>query len=185
MNGDASFLSSPAAKIIAVLMISPVAWLLIRELRKVPAKLHVLMLTAFIDMMGLLMILPLLPFYATELAGEGRTISIFGLPPWHIGIGTISAMLVTSFTIAMLASAPFWGRVSDRWGRRPALLVALGASAVAYIIFGFASSLWVLFISRIVQGLGGGTVGVIQAYVADTTEPENRARSLGWLSAAT
>jgi MFS family permease len=87
--------------------------------------------------------------------------------------------------VAQLVSAPLWGRLSDRWGRRPALLIALGASAVAYIIFGFANSLLLLFLSRIVQGAGGGTVGVIQAYVADATAPENRAKSLGWLSAAT
>ncbi len=82
-------------------------------------------------------------------------------------------------------SAPVWGRFSDRFGRRPALLVALGASAIAYVIFGFANSLAMLFISRIVQGAGGGTVGVIQAYVADSVEPDQRARGLGWLSAAT
>src|SRR5262249_34888947 len=84
-----------------------------------------------------------------------------------------------------LASAPVWGRFSDRFGRRPALLVALGSSGVAYLVFGFADSLWLLFLSRIVQGAGGGTVGVIQAYVADTTEPDQRAKALGWLSAAT
>jgi MFS family permease len=65
------------------------------------------------------------------------------------------------------------------------LLIALGAAAIAYLIFGFAHSLLVLFISRIVQGAGGGTVGVIQAYVADSTDPKDRARALGWLSATT
>jgi len=94
-------------------------------------------------------------------------------------------MLVSTFTIAQLVSAPVWGRFSDRFGRRPALLVALGASAIAYVIFGFANSLALLFVSRIVQGAGGGTVGVIQAYVADSVEPDQRARGLGWLSAAT
>src|ERR687892_1299628 len=78
-----------------------------------------------------------------------------------------------------------WGRFSDRVGRRPTLLIALTAAGIAYLIFGFADSLMLLFLSRIVQGAGGGTVGVIQAYVADATEPQNRARSLGWLSAAT
>jgi MFS family permease len=78
-----------------------------------------------------------------------------------------------------------WGRFSDKWGRRPALLVALGASAIAYVIFGYANTLAVLFLSRLVQGAGGGTVGVIQAYVADVAKPEDRAKSLGWLSAAT
>src|ERR1041385_8903269 len=78
-----------------------------------------------------------------------------------------------------------WGRFSDRVGRRPALLIALSASAIAYLIFGFAQSLWLLLLSRVVQGAGGGTVGVIQAYVADSTEPHDRARALGWLSATT
>jgi len=78
-----------------------------------------------------------------------------------------------------------WGRFSDRVGRRPTLLIALGASAIAYLIFGFADSLLLLFISRLVQGAGGGTVGVIQAYVADSTAPKDRARALGWLSATT
>jgi MFS family permease len=78
-----------------------------------------------------------------------------------------------------------WGRFSDHYGRRPALLVGLFAAAIAYVTFAFADSLWLLFVSRLVQGAGGGTVGVIQAYVADSTPPEERAKSLGWLSAAT
>ena len=132
-------------------------------------KLVVLMVTAFIDMLGLLMILPLLPFYAKNL-GAG---------------GAVVGLLVSSFSVAQLLSAPIWGRFSDRYGRRPALMVGLGASAIAYVVFAYADSLWLLFLSRIVQGAGGGTVSVIQAYVADATRPEDRAKSLGWLSAAT
>ena len=132
-------------------------------------KLVVLMVTAFIDMLGLLMILPLLPFYAKTL-GAG---------------GAVVGLLVSSFSVAQLMSAPVWGRFSDKYGRRPALMVGLGASAVAYVVFAYADSLWLLFLSRIVQGAGGGTVSVIQAYVADATRPEDRAKSLGWLSAAT
>jgi multidrug resistance protein len=132
-------------------------------------KLAVLMVTAFIDMLGLLMILPLLPFYAKTL-GAG---------------GAVVGLLVSSFSVAQLLSAPVWGRFSDKFGRRPALMVGLGASAVAYVVFAYADSLWLLFLSRIVQGAGGGTVSVIQAYVADATRPEDRAKSLGWLSAAT
>src|SRR5262249_19135474 len=97
----------------------------------------------------------------------------------------ISGCIASAFTIAQLVSAPVWGRISDRVGRRPALLIALGASAVAYLIFGFAHSLLLLGLSRIVQGAGGGTVGVVQAYVADRRAPADRARALGWLSAAT
>jgi MFS family permease len=155
-------------------------YVLAQEVRKIPPKLFVLMATAFIDMLGLLMVIPLLPFYVKELGGSG-----FDLMGWHVGIGMITGLIVSAFTVAQLLSAPVWGRFSDRFGRRPALLIALGAEAIAFLIFGFAKSLFVLLLSRIVQGAGGGTVGVIQAYVADATEPENRARSLGWLSAAT
>lgn len=151
-----------------------------KEVRKIPAKMFALMATAFVDMLGLLMIIPLLPFYVKSLGGEG--IDILGM---HFGIGIISGAIVASFTFAQLLSAPMWGRFSDRVGRRPTLLIALSASAIAYLIFGFAHSLFLLFISRIVQGAGGGTVGVIQAYVADSTAPQDRARALGWLSATT
>ena len=147
-------------------------------------KLVILMVTAFVDMVGLLMVIPLLPFYAKTLGGDGIEVPLFGAS-YHLGIGQIVAILVSSYTVAQLLSAPLWGRFSDRWGRRPVLLVALAASAMAYIVFAFATSLWLLLLSRLVQGAGGGTVGVIQAYVADATRPEDRAKSLGWLSAAT
>src|SRR5690348_16479434 len=133
------------------------------------AKLAVLIVTNFVDMVGLLMIIPLLPFYTREMGGGALVVAI----------------LMGAFTAAQLLSAPLWGRFSDKYGRRPALLVGLGADGVAYIVFAFANSIWLLMLSRIVQGAGGGTVGVIQAYVADSTEPQNRAKALGWLSAAT
>lgn len=132
-------------------------------------KLLVLIVTAFVDMVGLLMVLPLMPFYARDLGAGSMMVTL----------------LVISFTAAQLLSAPLWGRFSDKYGRRPALLIGLGAAAIAYVVFAFATSLWLLLLSRIVQGAGGGTVGVIQAYVADSTEPQNRAKALGWLSAAT
>lgn len=161
-------LSLPTKIVLGILAVLVVG-LILRELRRVPAKLHVLMFTAFVDMVGTLMVIPLLPFYASRL-GAG---------------GLVVGMLVSSFAIAQLLSAPMWGRFSDRFGRRPTLMVAMTASAIAYLIFGFANSLLLLFVSRLVQGAGGGTVGVIQAYVADATEPKDRAKSLGWLSAAT
>ncbi|HEX9394529.1 MAG TPA: MFS transporter [Gemmatimonadales bacterium] len=129
----------------------------------------VLMAVAFIDMIGLMMVLPLMPLYAKSLHAS----------PTMVGV------LVASFSIAQLLSSPVWGRVSDRYGRRPVLLVGLTASAIAYVVFGFANALWLLFVSRFVQGLGGGTTGVAQAYVADTMVPSERAKALGWLSAAT
>src|SRR6202048_5600627 len=132
-------------------------------------KLFVLIITNFVDLVGVLMIIPLMPFYAREMGG--------GAP--------VGVILMVAFTAAQLLSAPFWGRFSDRYGRRPALLVGLTASCLAYIVFAFATSIWLLLLSRIVQGAGGGTVGVIQAYVADSVEPDNRTKALGWLSAAT
>ncbi|PYP57435.1 MAG: hypothetical protein DMD44_10215 [Gemmatimonadetes bacterium] len=132
-------------------------------------RMAVLMAVAFVDMIGLTLVLPLLALYALKLHASPTTIGF----------------LTASFPVAQLVASPIWGRVSDRYGRRPALLVGLAASAVAYLIFGLASSLWLLFLSRFVQGLGGGTTGVAQAYVADTMAPNERAKALGWLSAAT
>ena len=173
-------LQHPVVRVVGGAIAAGLLFILAQEVRKIPPKLFALMATAFIDMIGLLMIIPIIPFYAKELAENGLQ-----LGPVHLGIGMIQAILVSSFTVAQLLSAPAWGRFSDKHGRRPALLIALGASALAYLVFGFATSLPVLFLSRILQGAGGGTVGVIQAYVADAVAPEDRARSLGWLSAAT
>ena len=132
-------------------------------------KLTVLMITAFVDMLGLIIIYPLLPFYAEDLGADAA----------------IVGALIASFSVAQLVAAPVWGWLSDKYGRRPAILVGLLLSALAYLIFAFASSLWILFISRIVQGLGGGTIGVVQAYVSDVSETKDRAKTLGWLSAVT
>lgn len=129
----------------------------------------VLIAVATVDMIGGAMVFPLIPFYGLK---------------FHASDITIGA-IISSFFIAQLISAPLWGRVSDRYGRRPALLVGLTASTAAFAVFGFANSIWLLFLCRIVQGLGGGTTGVLQAYVSDTIPPEDRARSLGWLSAGT
>src|SRR5215468_5551174 len=171
---------SPVVRILLGAIAIALLYVFYKEVRKIPAKLFTLMITAFVDMVGLLMIIPLMPFYVQELTGAG--VNFLG---WHLGVGTISGVIVTAFTVAQLVSAPLWGRFSDRVGRRPTLMIALAAAGVAYLIFGFATSLWLLFLSRLVQGAGGGTVGIIQAYVADSTDPKDRARALGWLSATT
>jgi len=132
-------------------------------------KLSVLMTTAFIDMVGGLMVFPLFPFYATRFGANGFQVSL----------------LITGFAVMQLISAPLWGKVSDRYGRKPALLAGLIASAIAYVVFAYSTTYWMLLVCRLVQGAGGGTTGVIQAYVADAVEPKNRARGLGWLSSAT
>jgi MFS family permease len=118
-------------------------------------RLAVLIAVNFVDMIGFMIVLPLLPFYALKLQASPETIG----------------RLIASFSIAQLLAAPLWGRVSDRYGRRPALLIGLSASAIAYVVFGLATSVWLLFLSRLVQGAGGGTTGVAQAYVADTVVP--------------
>jgi multidrug resistance protein len=132
-------------------------------------QLWVLIAVNLVDMLGFAMILPLLPFYALKLKATPEVVG------W----------MIASFSIAQLIASPIWGRVSDKYGRRPALLIGLSASAIAFLVFGLANSLWLLFLSRIVQGAGGGTTGVAQAYVSDTVAPGDRARALGWLSAAT
>ncbi len=132
-------------------------------------RISVLMATAFVDMIGFAIVLPLLPLYALR----------FDVDVWLIG------WLIAAYSVTQLASAPLWGRFSDRYGRRPAILLGLCTSAVAFVIFGFANSLTLLFATRLVQGIGGGTTGVLQAYVADATAPKDRSRAFGWLSAAT
>ena len=92
-------------------------------------------------MIGFAMVLPLLPFYALELKAS----------PVIIGL------IISSFSVAQLLSSPIWGRVSDRYGRRPALLIGLSASALAYLIFALADAVWLLFLSRLILGAGGGT----------------------------
>jgi MFS family permease len=132
-------------------------------------KLVALMITAFVDMVGFAMVLPLIPFYAASMGATGFVVGL----------------LISAFSVAQLVSAPSWGLVSDRFGRRPAVISGLLISAAAYVVFGLAGTLWMLLLSRVVQGVGGGTVGVLQAYVADASKPEDRAKGLGWLSAAT
>ena len=132
-------------------------------------RLSILIAVATLDLTGAAMIFPLMPLYAKALK----------IPPFHIGV------ITASFYVAQLIAAPLWGRVSDRYGRRPALLVGLAALGSGYLIFGFAHSMWMLVGARVIQGAGGGTTGVTQAYVADTVRPESRTRSLGWLSAGT
>jgi MFS family permease len=120
-------------------------------------------------MVGLAMIVPLLPFYASDFGAGAATVGL----------------LISAFSLAQLAVAPLWGRLSDGYGRRPAILAGLLITAAAYLLFAFANAVPALLLARIVQGIGGGTIGVVQAYVADVSSPEQRTKSLGWLSAIT
>jgi MFS family permease len=110
----------------------------------------------------------LLPFYAESM----------GATPVQITI------LVASFSAMQLAAAPLWGRVSDKRGRRPLLIASLFASSFSYLLFGFAQNFWWLLLSRMAAGAAGGTITIAQAYVADTTSHEHRARGMGHLGAA-
>jgi len=120
-------------------------------------------------MVGATLVLPLLPYYATE----------FGASALMVGV------LISAFSLAQLLCAPLWGGISDRYGRRPAILFGLATTAVAYVVFAFARSVPLLFISRVIQGVGAGTIGVVSAYVADASEPDQRTKALGWLTAVT
>lgn len=132
-------------------------------------RLLVLFVTAFVDMVGLTMVIPLLPYYATDFGADATTVGF----------------LISAFSIAQLAVAPSWGRFSDRYGRRPAILAGLLLTGASYGLFAFAGSITALLVSRLIQGAGGGTIGVVQAYVADASPPDQRTKSLGWLSVVT
>jgi len=128
----------------------------------------VLFLTVFIDLIGFGMVIPFLAYYAREYGASGTTVGAV------VGI----------YSIMQFFFAPVWGRLSDRVGRRPILLVSLTASFTGYLLFAFTRSLTVLFLSRIVAGVGGANIGTAQAYIADSTSPENRAKGMGLIGAA-
>ncbi len=131
-------------------------------------RLLAIFLIVFVDLLGFGLILPLLPFYASS----------FGANAF------IASLLVASYAAAQLIGAPLLGRLSDRYGRRPILLVSLFGTFVGFLLLGFAQSLWMLFASRIIDGLTGGNISVAQAYIADVTDPKDRAKSFGLIGAA-
>ena len=133
------------------------------------SRLWVLMVTAFVDLVGFALVLPLLPIYADEM----------GASPSIIGI------LLAAFAFSQLITGPMWGRLSDRIGRRPVILAGQFLSAIAFLVFAAADSVWLLLLSRLAQGAGGGTLSANHAYVADSVQPEQRAEALGWITACT
>ena len=124
--------------------------------------------TVVIDLISFGIILPLLPLYAER----------FGASPVAIG------MLAASYSLAQFVFAPVLGRLSDRIGRRPVILVALAGTAIASLVMGLANSLWVLFVARTLDGTSGASYAVGQAYVADVTSPQERAKGMGLIGAA-
>ncbi|HEU0079852.1 MAG TPA: MFS transporter, partial [Longimicrobiaceae bacterium] len=130
--------------------------------------LAIVFVTVFLDLVGFGIVIPLLPLYAER----------FGAGP--VGV----TWLVAVYSLMQLLFAPWWGSLSDRVGRRPVLLVGLFGSAASYLLFGLAGSLGMLFVGRTLAGVMGANVGVAQAYIADVTAPEERARGMGLIGAA-
>ncbi|HTG88736.1 MAG TPA: MFS transporter [Vicinamibacterales bacterium] len=128
----------------------------------------VIFLTVFVNLVGFGIIIPLLPFYAET----------FGASPVVIGF------LFAAFSLAQLVAAPILGVLSDRFGRRPVLIFSLIGTAVSFVMLAMAQSLFMLFAARIIDGLSGGNITIARAYIADVTEPDERAKAFGFLGAA-
>jgi MFS transporter, DHA1 family, tetracycline resistance protein len=134
----------------------------------------VIFLTVFIDLIGFGIVMPLLPLYSDR----------FGASGFMIGV------IIASFSVMQFFFSPIWGRLSDRIGRRPVLLLSLGAGVVSYAVFALASmmdqsrGLWLLLISRTFAGICGGNISVAHAYIADITPPEHRSARMGLIGVA-
>ncbi len=132
------------------------------------ASLGILFLVVFVDLLGFGMVIPVMPIYAEHLgASEAST-----------------GWLSTGYSLMQFVFAPIWGRLSDRIGRRPVLLVSIAMTAVAFLLYGFAGSFAVLLVSRLFAGAATANIAIAQAYVADVTPPEGRARGMGMIGAA-
>ncbi len=131
-------------------------------------RLAIIFVIVFVDLLGFSLILPLLPYYAQTFGADAF----------------VTGLLVASYAVAQLIGAPALGRLSDRIGRRPVLLISIAGTFIGFLMLGFAGALWVLFVSRIVDGLTGGNLSVAQAYITDVSDPKNRAKALGMIGAA-
>jgi len=128
----------------------------------------ILFLIVFVDLMGFGVVIPLLPYYALR----------FDASPFAV------TMLMACYSLAQFVMAPVLGRISDRVGRRPVLLVSLVCSVASYVWLGLADTLWMLYAARLVAGAGAGNIAAAQAYIADVTPPEKRAKGMGMIGAA-
>lgn len=122
----------------------------------------------FIDLLGFSLILPLLPYYAETFRANSF----------------VTGLLVASYAAAQLVGAPLLGRLSDRYGRRPILIASVFGTFLGFLLLGFASTLWMLFAARIIDGLTGGNISVAQAYITDVTDAKDRSKGLGMIGAA-
>ncbi len=124
--------------------------------------------TIFLDLLGFGIIIPILPFYAQQFGASAPAVTWLG----------------ASYSLMQLIFAPFWGRLSDRYGRRPIMLVSIAASIVGYGLFALATDLTMLFAARLLAGFGNANIATAQAAIADTTTPQTRARGMGLIGAA-
>ncbi|WP_282009250.1 MFS transporter [Brevundimonas aveniformis] len=132
------------------------------------AALAVLFSVVFINLVGFGLIVPLLPFFGTSLGAE----------PWQI------TLLFAAYSLGQFFAEPFWGRLSDRIGRKPVLLMTLLANALGYLMLAFVPDIWTAIAVRLFTGLGAGNISTVQGYVADVTPPEKRAGRMGMIGAA-
>ncbi len=130
----------------------------------------VILTTVFIDLVGFGIVIPVLPFYA-----EGTK---FNATPRMVGL------LFASYSIMQLIFSPILGSLSDKYGRRPVLLLSIIGTGIGFLIMGFAETLPMLFLGRILDGITGGNISTAQAYIADITTKENRATGMGLIGAA-
>lgn len=137
--------------------------------RVLDKRLIVILLIVFVQMVGASMVLPILPLYASR---------VFDMSPSTI------TLLNTSFFAAQFLAGPILGRLSDRYGRIPILLISQIGTVIAFLMLGFGNAIWILFAARIFDGITGGNIIVAQAYIADITDPKDRTNALGYLFAA-
>jgi multidrug resistance protein len=132
------------------------------------AQLGIIFLTILIDMIGFGIVIPVLPLYAE-----------------HYGATAVqNGLLVAVFSLAQFVCSPLWGKLSDRIGRKPVLCVSIFVTAIGFFLMGIAPGLWLLFVARTLAGAAGGNIGTAQAYIADISAPEERAKRMGLLGAA-
>lgn len=130
--------------------------------------LAVLFAVVFINLVGFGLVVPLLPFFAQSLNAE----------PWQI------TLMFSAYSLGQFFAEPFWGRLSDRIGRKPVLMITVGANAVGYLALAFVPNIWLAIAVRLFTGLGAGNISTVQGYVADVTPPEQRAGRMGLIGAA-
>jgi MFS family permease len=121
-----------------------------------------------VDVLGFTLVLPLLPYYAEH----------FGATPLTVGL------IVSSFAICQLIAGPILGRISDRIGRKPVLMFSQMGTLIGFLVLGFAGSIWMIFLARIIDGLTAGNLSIAQAYISDVTKPEERTKSFAVIGIA-